>query len=88
MLNATFRKQTAKALGAFNGYGTYQARLSSMVALCNIVCYRIKLRINCAINKVVQIFTNNRLIRRNSHNRKIVNLAEFRIFCHCGTRHT
>ncbi len=74
-------------LGALDGHGADQARLAGLMANGHVIGHGMELRIDGAIDQIVLIDTFYLLVRRDGHDRQLVDLAELRVLGHGGTGH-
>ena len=88
VLNAAFLQHITDFFGIFNRNRTYEHRLSGCMRFRNSVRDCMELRRLLRENRIVEVFSDYRLIRRNHNYVHVVDFTEFVLFCLCGTCHT
>ena len=88
MLNAALLQHIADSFGIFNRNCTDKHRLSGCMRFRNSVRDCMELRWFLRENRIVEVFSDYRLIRRNHNYVHVVDFTEFVFFCLCGTCHT
>ena len=87
MLNAFPAQHAGKLFGCFDRNRTYQNRLSLCMCFLDRFHDGVKLFFLCLVNRIVQVFSDNRAIGRNLHNVHSVNISKFLFLCQSGTGH-
>ena len=87
MLDAALVKQAGELLGALDRHRADKAGLTSLMANGHIVRDGVELRIDGAVDQIVLVDTFDLLVRRDSHNRQLVDLTELGVLGHSRTRH-
>ena len=88
VLDAALVEQARKLLGALDGNGADEAGLALRIAFGHIVGHGVELGFHGAVDEVVLVPTGDGPVRRNGHDRQLVDLAELGVFGHGGARHT
>ena len=87
MFDTALIQYARQFFGTFDRYGTHQHRLSCFVTLDNIFGNGVKLGIDRAIHKVIEVVALNRTVRWNCLHGKVIDLSKLRVLGHCSTRH-
>ena len=87
MLDAALVEQARELLGAFDGHRADKARLAGLMANGHVIGHGMELRIDGAIDQIILIDTFYLLVRRDSHDRQLVDLAELGVLGHSRARH-
>ena len=87
VLDAALVEQAREALGAFDGHGADEARLSRGMALGHVVGHGVELGVHRAVDEVVLVHADHRAVRRDGDDRQLVDLAELRVLGHGRARH-
>ena len=87
MLDAALVEQARELLGAFDGHRADKARLAGLMANGHVVGHGVELRIDGAIDQIILVDTFYLLVRRDSHDRQLVDLAELGVLGHSRARH-
>ncbi len=85
--DAALVKQARELLGAFDGHGADEAGLAVCVARRHVVGHGVELRLDGAVDKVVLVVADDRLVRRDGHHGQVVDLAELLVLGHGGAGH-
>ncbi len=88
MLNTAFLEHIAQLLGNLDGDRTHQYRLTGLMHFRDTIDDRVELGRLFGEDRVIQIFSDDRLIGRDHHDVHIVDVAEFVFLGLCRTGHT
>ncbi len=87
VLDAALVEQARELLGAFDGHGADEAGLARRVALGHVVGHGVELRLHRAVDEVVLVLSGDRAVRRDGHDRQLVDLAELGVLGHGRAGH-
>ncbi len=85
--DAALVQKARELLGVLDGHGADEARLAGRVALGDVVGHGVELAVHRAVHQVVLVLADDRAVRRDGHDRQLVDLAELGILGHGGTGH-
>ena len=87
VLDAALIQNARELLGVLDRDGAHQARLALGVALANVIGHGLELGVHGAIDQVVVVLADNRLVGRNDLHGNVIDLAELGVLGHSGTGH-
>ena len=87
VLDAALVQQARQLLGALDGHGADEAGLARLVALGHVVGHGVELRLHRAVDEVVLVLSGDWAVRRDGHDRQLVDLAELGVLGHGRAGH-